>query len=125
MTYAPAQAAAAYRSSQKLDQRPAAVLAAAHQELAAVLAAAIAAYRTGALDQMCRQNARAVRLLSALITAMQGGSAETQRLVRDYASLRHALNRLLFAPAEIETLQTGVEWSKTMTRMFLSELAST
>lgn len=120
-----AQAAAAYRTSQKLDQRPAAVMAAAHQELTALLSAVISAYQARTLDQMCRCSDRAALLLGALISTLEGRSAETDRLVHDYAALRISLNRLLFAPNEIETLRSGVEWSKTMTRMFLSELGTT
>jgi hypothetical protein len=125
MSHAPhaAAAAAAYRSSQQLDQRPAAVLAAAHQELACLTAQAIAAYRRGALDEMCRCNARAVQLLGGLTAALEGRSAETNALARDYARLRDAFNRMLFEPAEIDTLQSGLEWSKTLTRMFLNHLS--
>jgi hypothetical protein len=120
VTYA-ARAAAAYRSSQQLDRRPAAVLAAAHQELARRLAAAIAAYQRRALDETCRCNAQAVQLLGGLIAALQDRSPETNRLADDYRRLRDALNRLLLDPAEIQTLQSGVEWSKNLTRMFLRD----
>ena len=122
MTYAAMAASAAYRSSQQLDQRPAAVLAAAHQELAIVLSSAIAAYRRRALDEMCRHNARAIQLIWGLITALQGHSAETNRLVSDYGRLRDALNMVLVDPNQINTWEQGVEWLRTMTRQFLAEL---
>jgi hypothetical protein len=124
MSYAAhAAAAAAYRGAQQLDQRPAAVLAAAHQELARLAASAISAYRAGALDEMCRCNGRAVRLLGGLIAALEGRSPEADRFVREHARLRDAFNRMLFEPAAIETLQMGVEWSKNLTRLFLKELS--
>jgi hypothetical protein len=123
MTYA-AQAAAAYRSSQQLDQRPAAVLAAAHQELAGLLASAIAAYQRRALDEMCRANARAARLLWGLASAFRGGSPETDRLVADYLRLVDAFNRLQFDPAAIDELREALDWLRKLTRMFLMELSS-
>jgi hypothetical protein len=124
MTYAAAQAAAAYRSSQQLDQRPAAVLAAVHQELAGLLASAIAAYERRALDEMCRANARATRLLWGLVSAFRGRSPETDRLVADHVRLIDALNRLQFDPAAIDELRVALDWSKKLTRMFLVELSS-
>lgn len=122
MTGYASAALAAYRTSQKLDQRPAAVLAAAHQELTVEIGAAIAAYRAGALDQMCRRSERAAQLLGALIAALQASSPETDALVRDYVRLRKSLNRLLFEPIEMETLQLGVDWLRTLTRLFRTEL---
>jgi hypothetical protein len=122
MTYAAMAASAAYRTSQQLDQRPAAVLAAAHQELAVVLTSAIAAYRRRELDEMCRHNTRAIQLIWGLITALQGHSPETNRLVADYGRLRDALNMVLVDPKEINTLEQGVEWLRAMTRQFLAEL---
>jgi hypothetical protein len=124
MSYAAARAAAAYRSSQKLDQRPAAVLAAAHQELARTLTPAIAAYERRALDEMCRCNARAVQLLWALTMALRGRSPETDRLVQGYARLIDALNRLLYEPTAMKTLGEGLEWAKELTRMFHLQLDS-
>lgn len=124
MSYASAQAAAAYRSSQKLDQRPAAVLAAAHRELAGMLASAIAAYERRALDEMCRCNARTVQLLWGLTMALRVRSPETDRLVQGYARLIDALNRLLSEPSAIVTLTEGLEWAKSLTRMFHDELDS-
>ena len=121
MTYA-AKAASAYRSSQQLDQRPAAVLAAAHQELAIVLSSAIAAYRRRTLDEMCRHNARAVQLLCGLITALHGHSPEADRLAAHYIRLRSAVNMALLDANEINVLEEGVAWLRTMTRSFLTEL---
>ena len=122
MTYSARAVSAAYRSSQQLDQRPAAVLAAVHQELAVVRSSAIAAYRQRALDEMCRHNARATQLLWGLITALQDRSPETNRLVADYARLRTALNMVLFDSNEINILERGLEWVRSMTRSFLAEL---
>jgi hypothetical protein len=122
MTYAASMAASAYRSSQQLDQRPAAVLAAAHQELGIVLSSAIAAYRRRSLDEMCRHNARALQLLYGLSVALEGHSAETNQLVADYARLRNAINMVMFDAKEINTLERGAEWARTMTRSFLGEL---
>jgi len=124
MSYAnqAAAASAAYRTSQQLDQRPAAVLAAVHQELASVVNSAIAAYRRRALDEMCRHNARAVHLLWGLMAALDGHSPETGRLVEGYARLRDAINRVFVDSNEINTLEAGVEWLRQLTRNFLNEL---
>ena len=122
MTYASMAASAAYKTSQKLDQRPAAVLAAAHQELAVVLTSAIDSYRRGALDEMCRHNTRALQLLYGLIAAMQGHSPDADRMAAQYGMLRDAINMVLVDSKEINTLERGVEWTRTMTRSFLTEL---
>lgn len=121
MTGSP-QAAAAYRAVQALDTRPAAVLAALHQQLAAELGAALLAHRQGALDRMCRCNADAIRLLCALAAAIEGRSAEADRLVAMYARLQAAVNRMLFDVAEIETVIGGYKWASDMSRMFRSQL---
>lgn len=117
-----ARAAAAYRASQALDTRPAAVLAAAHQQLAANLEAALFAYQQGAFDRMCRHSEEAVRMLAALIVAMEGRSPEAGRLVGLYERLRLALNRMLFDPREIVTIRTGHNWTLDMSRSFRSQL---
>jgi hypothetical protein len=114
------QAAAAYRAVQTSDARPAAVLAAAHERLAGLLDAALVAYAAGALDQMCRSNAEAVRLLVGLTAAMQGRSAEGERLVAIYARLGLAINRMLFDDLEIETVKRGHKWAREMSLSFHS-----
>jgi hypothetical protein len=114
----PQQAAAAYRASQALDSRPAAVLAAAHQQLAASFDAALSAYQARALDRMCRHNELSGRILMALIAAVEGRSAEADELAGRYRRLQMALNRMLFDPQEIETIRSGHNWLCDMSRSF-------
>lgn len=116
------QAAAAYRAVQVLDSRPAAVLAAAHDQLAGLLDAALLAHERGVLDRMCRCNAEAVRLLMGLTAVVQGRSAEGDRLAAMYARLRDAINRMLFDGREIETVRVGNIWVRDMSRSFRSSV---
>lgn len=116
------RAAAAYRASQALDSRPAAVLAAAHQQLAASLEAALFAYQQRAFDRMCRHNEETARMLAALIAAVEGRSPEAERLAGIYQRLQLALNRMLFDPREIVTIRTGHNWARDMSRSFRSQL---
>lgn len=111
-------AAAAYRASQALDSRPAAVLAAAHQQLAASFDAALSAYQARALDRMCRHNELSGRILMALIAAVEGRSAEADELAGRYRRLQMALNRMLFDPQEIETIRSGHNWLCDMSKSF-------
>jgi hypothetical protein len=114
------QAAAAYRAVQALDSRPAAVLAAAHERLAGLLEAALLAHQQGALDRMCRHNAEATRLLAGLAAAVEGRSAEGERLAAMYARLRNAIHRMLFDDREIEMVRIGNIWARDMSRSFRS-----
>lgn len=114
----PQQAAAAYRASQALDSRPAAVLAAAHQQLAVSFDAALSAYQERALDRMCRHNELSVRILTALIVAVEGRSAEADRLADMYRRLQTALNRMLFDAREIDTIREGHNWLCDMSKSF-------
>jgi hypothetical protein len=116
------RAAAAYRASQALDSRPAAVLAQAHQQLAVTLDAALFAYHQGAFDRMCRHNEEAARMLAALAAAVEGRSPEAGRLVGIYQRLQSALNRLLFDAGEIQTIRMGHNWARDMSRSFRSHL---
>jgi flagellin-specific chaperone FliS len=116
------QAAAAYRAVQALDERPAAVLAAAHERLAGALSAALFAYREGALDRMCRHNAEAIRILNGLTAALEGRSPEADRLVSMYARLATAIHRMLFDSREIETVKSGNIWARDMSRSFRSDV---
>ena len=112
------QAAAAYRSTQALDGRPAAVLAGAHQQLAANFDAALSAYQERAFDRMCRTNEMSVRILMALIVAVEGRSPEADRLAGMYRRLQSALNRMLFDPREIEEIRSGHAWLCDMSKSF-------
>lgn len=112
------QAAAAYRASQGLDARPAAVLAAAHQQLAAGVEAALSAYQERAFDRLCRYNEQSVRILTALIAAVQGRSPEGDELARMYGILQRSLNRMLLDPREIETIRAGHNWLCDMSKSF-------
>jgi hypothetical protein len=112
------QAAAAYRAVQALDSRPAAVLASAHEQLAGLIEAALLAHEQGALDRMCRCNAGAIRLLAGLGAAVEGRSAEGDRLAAMYARLRNAIHRMLFDDREIETMRIGNVWARNMSRSF-------
>ncbi|MDB5444955.1 MAG: hypothetical protein JWQ97_272 [Phenylobacterium sp.] len=117
-----AEAAAAYKASRALDQRPAAVLAAVHQELALEISSAIAAYEAGGLDRMCRHAARSAQVLSALIAAVQGHSAEADVLAAGYARLRSALNCMLISPDDIKTIREGLDWTVSLSRSFCTEI---
>jgi hypothetical protein len=111
-------AAAAYRASQTLDTRPAAVLAAAHQQLATSVEAALSAYQQRAFDQMCRHNEEAIRILMALVVAVEGRSPEGDELARMYERLQRSLNRMLFDPREIEPIRLGHNWLRDMSKSF-------
>jgi hypothetical protein len=112
------RAAAAYRASQALDTRPAAVLAMAHQQIAASIDAALFAYQERALDRMCRHNEEAVRLLIALMAAIEGRSPEGDELVRMYGRLQLAINRMLLDPREMDTIRSGHKWLQDMSKSF-------
>ena len=112
------QAAAAYRASQTLDTRPAAVLAAAHEQLAASVEGALSAYQERAFDRLCRLNEQSVRILIALIAAVEGRSPEADELARMYGHLQRSLNRMLLDPREIETIRTGHNWLRDMSKSF-------
>ena len=112
------QAAAAYRASQALDSRPAAALAAAHQQLAVSFDAALSAYQERALDEMCRHNERSIRILIALTASVEGRSPEADRLADMYRRLQMALNRMPFDPREIETIREGHKWLCDMSKSF-------
>ena len=116
------QAAAAYRASQALDSRPAAVLAGAHQQLAASVDAALSAYQSQAFDKMCRHNELSIRILAALIASVEGRSAEADRLAGMYRRLQTALNRMLFDPREIEAIRSGHIWLCDMSKSFRMHL---
>lgn len=111
-------AAAAYRASQALDSRPAAVLAAAHQQLAVSFDAALSAYQARALDRMCRHNELSARILMALVAAVEGRSAEADELAGMYRRLQTALNRMLFDPREIDVIRSGHAWLCDMSKSF-------
>jgi hypothetical protein len=90
---------AAYRASQALDQRPAAVLAAVHEQLYAALSAAKSAYEARAFDRLCVQADQASRLLLGLQGAF--GASETkgcEGLTRLYGQIQQALNRIQHDP---------------------------
>ena len=112
------QAATAYRASQALDTRPAAVLAAAHQQLATGFNAALSAYQAKAFDKMCRHNEQSVRILMALIASVEGRSPEADELAGRYRRLQMALNRMLLDPLEIEVIRSGHNWLCDMSKSF-------
>lgn len=88
-------ALAAYRASQRLDQRPVAILAAVHGQLYAALASAKSAYEARALDQMCRHAERASRLMGGLVAALDPSvSSAAAELSVFYGRTQNALNRI-------------------------------
>lgn len=116
------QALAAYKATAKLDERPAAVLARAHDELARVLVSAISAYEASRLDEMCRHNARAVQLLGGLIAAMHGEDPQRARLRGMYARARRAVNSMLMEAQAVATVREAQAWCREMAYNFRKEI---
>jgi hypothetical protein len=90
---------AAYRASQALDQRPAAVLAAVHEQLYAALVAAKSAYEARAYERLCVQADQASRLLLGLQGAFSTSTTKgCEGLTRLYGQIQQALNRIQHDP---------------------------
>jgi flagellin-specific chaperone FliS len=117
------QALAAYKATQQLDERPNAVLARTHEELARTLAAAISAYEAKKLDEMCRHNARAVQILATLVAAFHGDTPGLDRLRGMYARARRAVNGLLLEPTAVETVRQAQTWAREMATSFRKQNA--
>ena len=115
------QAMAAYKASQRLDERPATVLARSHEELAHVLGAAISAYEARQLEEMCRHNARAVQILATLMGAFAGDAPERRRLRAMYSKARGGVNGLLIEPTAPDTVRAAQAWAREMAMTFRKE----
>lgn len=115
------QALAAYKATQQLDERPSTVLARTHEELVRVLGSAISAYEGGKLDEMCRHNARAVQILSTLISAFQGPEPQHVRLRGMYARVRRGVNGLLVEPEASDIVRSAQVWAREMAASFRKE----
>lgn len=112
------QAVAAYRASQNLDTRPSAVLAQVHDELRLSLASAISAYERGALDQMCRHNARATQLLGALCSTFNTSGGGVLELLAFYRRIQFAINRMLCDESEIVVARNCLNHLNSMSLAF-------
>jgi flagellin-specific chaperone FliS len=117
-----AEGLAAYRASQFLDQRPAAVLAAVHAELYRALASAMSAYERRALDEMCRHNVRATQILSGLSAAFEAAGAGVAMLHDFYGRIQSAVNGLLVDQSATETLQESLIQLRMMSTAFREEI---
>jgi len=115
------QAMAAYKATQQLDERPAAVLARAHEELARVLGSAISAHDERRLEEMCRHNARAVQILSTLAAAFHGPTPALEQLRSMYLRARRAVNGLLLQPNAADTVREAQAWARDMAMSFRKE----
>ena len=113
---------AAYRASQRLDERPIAVLVALHDQISHAMASAISAHDAGALDQTCRHAARATHLLGGVLAALNPCDDETFELRAFYGALRSALNRLLSDKSAMERLRRGLDRLNSMSVMLRSEM---
>jgi flagellin-specific chaperone FliS len=114
-----ANAAAAYRASQQLDARPAAVLAGVHEELHRVVSSVISTYRARVLDEMCRHAERASQILLLLDLAMQSpaGGPGGVELRRFYAGMRRNVSRIQME----QTAQASLQEDLGMLRMLSIE----
>lgn len=115
------EAVAAYRASQNLDTRPSAVLAQVHDELRRSLASAISAYEQGALDQMCRHNARATHLLGGLCSTFDASGDGVQELLAFYRRVQFAINRMLRDEREIIVVRNCLNHLNSMSLAFRHE----
>lgn len=117
-----ARANAAYRASQRLDERPIALLVGLHEQIAYAVVSAISAHDRGALDQTCRHAERATHLLGGLIAALNPYSGEVFELRAFYGGLRSALNRLLSDTTAKERLRSGLDRLNSMSALLRSEM---
>ncbi len=115
-----ARAMSAYRASQRLDQSPAAILAAVHEDLVRSLEQAKFAYESKALDQMCRHAGRCSQILQALVTVLRFPDAGVNgaRLQQFYRQIQRDVTRFLIDENVTKKLDSAVITLREMCREF-------